>query len=89
MTITLEVVFELLNTQSNGHMNSIKIMFDEMKQEIRLIQKDVAKVKVSLEVTQSKCEENGSQLQDIETRLSMTEERLNETVKQGGGMKNL
>ena len=89
MTITLEVVFELLNTQSNGHMNSIKIMFDEMKQEIRFIQRDVAKGKVSLEVTQSTCEESGSQLQDIETRLSMTEERLNEAVKQGGGMENL
>lgn len=63
-------------------------MFDEMKQEMRLIQKDIAKVKASLEFTQSKCEEKERQLQVIETRLSMTEERLNEAVKQVGGMEN-
>ena len=86
MTLTLEVVRELLHTQSSAYTNAFKLMFDEMKQEMRLIQKAVAEVKASLEFSQAKCEEKQSQLQSIEIRLSMTEGRLNDAEKQIEGL---
>ena len=43
MTLTLEVVRELLHTQSSAYTNAFKLMFDEMKQEMRLIRKDEPK----------------------------------------------
>ena len=75
MTITLEAVRELLNTQSTAYMNLFKIMYDKMKQEMRIIQNRNVK-------------EKESQLEGIETRLSMTEERLSDAVKLVGGLEN-
>ena len=88
MTLTLEVVRELLHTQSSAYTNAFKLMFDEMKQEMRLIQKDAAEVIASIEFSQAKCEEKQSQLQGIEIRLSMTEGRLSDAMKQIEGLEN-
>ena len=60
--VSLTVVKELLETQDRSYRTTLHIFVKDMKQELRMIRKDVEDLKVSLQFSQGK-------IQDLKEKL--------------------
>ncbi len=76
--VTLDIVKSLLDVQANAFKESFKIMFDDVKEEIRNVKKDLVDLKESLSFSQGQLESTMKSFQEVEAKTSFCESSLNE-----------
>jgi len=74
--VTLEIVNTLLQNQAESYRSSFQSMFADVKEEIRSIKKDMSDLKVSLQYTQSKFDDNEIELNEIELKVNRQQDDL-------------
>ncbi len=74
--VTLEVVKTLLHTQAEAFNSSVKLIIQDVKEELKSIRSEVCDLKVSLQFMQSKFDVNEKKLADIELTVNRQSDSL-------------
>ncbi len=82
MAVTLEVVQALLKNQTEVFNSSLKLMLQDLKDDIKSIRKDITDLQVSLQFTQGKLDESNQKLEGFEATLSVHSDNLNDINQQ-------
>ena len=82
MAVTLEVVQALLKNQAELFNSSIKLLLQDVTEDIKSIRKDITDLQASLQFTQAKFEESNQKMEQIGATLSMHSENSNDINKQ-------
>ena len=88
MAVTLEVVQALLKNQAEVFNSSIKLLLQDVKEDIKSIRKDITDLQASLQFTQAKFEDNNQKMEQIGVTLSMHSENLNDINQQADQVDN-
>ena len=76
--VTLGVVKALLEVQANAFKESFRLMFDDVKEELRNVKKDLVDLKESLSFSQGQLDTTMRSIQELEVKTSFRESTLNE-----------
>ena len=68
----------LLEVQANAFKESFRLMFDDMKDEIRNVKKDLVDLKESLSFSQGQLDTTTKSIQELEVKTSFRESTLSE-----------
>ena len=88
MAVTLEVVQALLKNQAEVFNSSIKLLLQDVKEDIKSIRKDITDLQASLQFTQAKFDDNNQKMEQIGVTLSMHSENLNDINQQADQVDN-
>ena len=85
--VTLNIINQILETQDCAYRNTLQILMDDMKSEIRILRKDVEDLKVSLQFSQGQIddmkkvtEEEKIKLEHIDDRMKFLEEQMKDSA---------
>ena len=67
--VTLNIVQSVLEVQSNAFKASFKVLIDELKDELRYVNKDIFVLQQSLSFSQGQLDTSMKRLDDVEKKL--------------------
>ena len=80
--VSLAVVQNLLDVQANAFKNTLQLMVDGFKDDLKDLRKEVAEIKLSLQFSQSKFDDATLKMDVIEKRINSSEHDIKDSFDQ-------
>ena len=76
--VTMNIVQSLLEVQANAFKASFRVLFDELKEEIKTVRKDIVELQTSLSFSQGQLDTSLSRLDSIDNKVRGHARNLND-----------